>query len=66
MLGNSYVSFAAPPAEAGSPGGFDENELFVESVDLAIEQLNTVTHYGMREFGDFVVRRKVSPRLAVH
>ncbi len=66
MLGNSYVSFAAPPAEAGSQGGFDENELFVESVDLAIEQLNTVTHYGMREFGDFVVRRKVSPRFAVH
>jgi hypothetical protein len=49
----------------GSPGGFDGNELFVESVDLAIEALSAATQYGVREFGELIVRRKANPRLGV-
>jgi hypothetical protein len=35
---------------------------FVENVDRALEQLTTVTRYGVRDFGNLVVRRKLSPR----
>ncbi len=56
MFGNSY----APPAEAGSP---EANELFVESLDLAIEELSTISTYGVREFGDFVARRSIKSKI---
>ncbi len=60
IFGNSYTP---PTADSSLLGGSPEaNELFVESVDLAIEELSDVTQSGVREFGEMVIRHRTTRR----
>lgn len=62
VFGNSYTPPVTPPtADSSLLGGSPTaGDLFVESVDLAIEELSDVTQYGMREFGELVVRHRTT------